>query len=192
MDFVKLFTDSFLPTLSKESLDKFRALVNLKEYKKDDNIICEGQIPTKFYILKSGIVRSFILDSKGKEHTRTLYIPITTSGALSSLIKKTPSNATYSCLTDCEILEGNYSDFLNLTTENHDLSLFYNKVLERIFNRTEKKVFELSVLDAKERYLKLKREVKDIDNLIPQYHIASYLNITPVQLSRIRKELYSK
>lgn len=192
MDFVKSFTDMFLPSLSKGSLEKFRLLVSVKEYSKGDIIVDEGEIPTKFYILKSGIVRSYILDKKGKEHIRTLYIPVTTSGALSSLIKKSPSNATYDCLTDCEILEGNFSDFLKLTRENHDLSLFYNKVLESIFQRTENKVFDLSVLDAKERYLKLKSEINNIDNLITQYHIASYLNITPVQLSRIRKDLYSK
>lgn len=192
MDFVKAFTDMFLPSLSKESLDKFRTLVTVKKYTKGEIIVNEGEIPTQFYILKSGIVRSFILDLKGKEHTRTLYFPVTTSGALSSLIKKTPSNATYDCLTNSEILEGNFSDFLELTKENHDLSLFYNKILEKIFQRTEAKVFDLSILDAKERYLKLKSEIKDIDNLITQYHIASYLNITPVQLSRIRKELYSK
>lgn len=192
MDFVKAFTDMFLPSLSKESLEKFRALVSVNEHKKGNIIVAEGETPTQFYILKSGVVRSFILDDKGKEHIRTLYIPVTTSGALSSLIKKTPSNATYDCLTDCEILEGNFNEFLKLTKENHDLSLFYNKVLEKIFQRTEAKVFDLFVLNAKERYLKLKKEVPDVENLITQYHIASYLNITPVQLSRIRKDLYSK
>ncbi len=55
-----------------------------------------------------------------------------------------------------------------------------------------KRISELSSLNATERYVKLKKEIPDIDNLIQQYHIASYLNITPVQLSRIRKELYSK
>ncbi|MBL4904660.1 MAG: hypothetical protein JKZ00_01235 [Flavobacteriaceae bacterium] len=56
----------------------------------------------------------------------------------------------------------------------------------------EKRITELSTLDATARYLKLKNDIPDIDNLIQQYHIAAYLNITPVQLSRIRKEIYSK
>ena len=115
MDFVKTFTDMFLPSLSKESLEKFRVLVTVKKYTKGEIIVAEGEVPTQFYILKSGIVRSFILDAKGKEHIRTLYIPVTTSGALSSLIKKTPSNATYDCLTDCENFRG---EFHRLSTTN--------------------------------------------------------------------------
>ena len=54
----------------------------------------------------------------------------------------------------------------------------------------EKRIFDLSSLDAKQRYLKLRKFIPEIDALIPQYHIASYLNITPVQLSRIRKDIY--
>jgi hypothetical protein len=56
----------------------------------------------------------------------------------------------------------------------------------------ESEIFSLAVLDASERYLKLQEEIPDIDNIMTQYHIAAYLNITPVQLSRIRKKLYSK
>ena len=74
----------------------------------------------------------------------------------------------------------------------HDLSLLHSQALERSFIRTEERIYELSVLNSTERYLKLKKDIPNIDNLITQYHIAAYLNITPVQLSRIRKKLYSK
>ena len=44
-------------------------------------------------------------------------------------------------------------------------------------------------MDATQRYLKLCKKIPDIESLIPQYQIASYLGITPVQLSRIRKKM---
>ena len=53
--------------------------------------------------------------------------------------------------------------------------------------REEEKILDLSMLNATQRYEKLKEKHPGIDNLINQYHIASYLNITPVQLSRVRK-----
>lgn len=192
MEFIKQFMELFVPNVSDDLVELFSTLVEVKHFKKGDFIVKEGQIPSRFYILKSGVIRSFIVDQKGKEHIRTLYVPITTSGALSSLITKSPANATYECLTDCEILVGDFFEFLNLTHSNIELALFYIRVLEHIFIRTENRVYDLSVLDATERYLKLKQRMPDIDNLIPQYHIAAYLNITPVQLSRIRKEIYGK
>jgi hypothetical protein len=41
------------------------------------------------------------------------------------------------------------------------------------------------------RYLHLKNQYPNIENLIKLNDIASYINVTPIQLSRIRKTLYS-
>jgi len=51
---------------------------------------------------------------------------------------------------------------------------------------------ELSSLDATQVYLKLQKEKPHFIKSIPLNYIASYLNVTPVQLSRIRKELNKK
>jgi hypothetical protein len=44
-------------------------------------------------------------------------------------------------------------------------------------------------MDAKAQYLALLKKMPNIEELIPQYQIASYLSITPVQLSRIRRKI---
>jgi len=192
MDFIYAFLKKFLPTVSDKNHKQFSEILSEKKYKKNDIITEIGEIPTKFYLLKSGVVASIIIDNKGTEHIKTLYTPITSSGALSSLIKQTPSDTYYQCLTDCEIIEGNFHNFIELTKRKHIFAILYYKVLEHVFIRTEDKMKNLAILNATERYLELKRRIPNIENLIPQYHIASYLNITPVQLSRIRKGIYSK
>jgi hypothetical protein len=50
----------------------------------------------------------------------------------------------------------------------------------------ERREIELVLLQADERYKIFKQEYPNLENLIPQYHIASYLGVTPTQLSRIR------
>jgi len=187
MDFFKSFVYNF-HNVSDESFKKFAELITPKTFLKDHKIVKIGQVPVNFYILKSGIVRAFATDDKGKEYTRTIYTPIGTTGNLSSLITKEPSNLIYECLTDCEVLQCNYEDFYKLSIKHHDLSVFHYKVLERVYIREESKILDLTLLDATNRYKKLQEKIPNIDNLINQYHIASYLNITPVQLSRIRKK----
>lgn len=190
MDFIDAFINQ-IGSLSKEKNDLFRSIMSEKSYPKGHAFVSIGEVPTKFYVLKKGVARAFVVDEKGKEHIRTLFVPITTSGSLTALVKQQPSASTYDCLTDCEFLEGDYYQFKELTKENHELALFHVKVLENVFLNVVKRINELTTLNATQRYLKLKNEIPDIENLIQQYHIASYLNITPVQLSRIRKELYS-
>lgn len=191
MDYFKNFVENYSTSQSDDFLKKIKDIVKPKAYKKNDVIINLGETTSKFYILKEGIVRSFVIDSKGKEYTKTLYKSVSAFAPLTSLITKTPSNFVFDCLTDCEIFEGNFYDIKSIINSNLEFSLFYIKTLEKVHIASEKKIYELSVLNATERYINLKNEIPDIENIIPQYHIASYLNITPIQLSRIRKKLYS-
>ena len=186
MEFFKNFSANFHP-LTDESLEEIYELLKVKKYSKNQKIVELGQIPTKFYILKKGVIRSFNIDEKGKEHTKTIFTPVTTSGALGALIKKEPSALIYECLSDCEVIECSYQDFYNLSLKHHEVSIFHYKVLQHIYIREVSKILELQTLDATQRYKSLQEKHPGIDNLINQYHIASYLNITPVQLSRIRK-----
>lgn len=187
IDFISEFTD-----LPKKSTDKLIELVSVKKLKKKDTIAAIGEVPKNFFILKSGVVRSFYKDEKGKEYIRNLFTPIKATGALAALVLDKPSRLTYDCLTDCEVYVLNFKAFKELTIQDKGIANLYARVLETIFIVLESKIYDLSVLNATERYIKLKKQSSNIENLIPQYHIASFLNITPVQLSRIRKEIYSK
>lgn len=110
-------------------------------------------------------------------------------GAFSALVTGKSTKTAYDCLTNCEMYVGNFERFKKLASVNIEISNLYYSLLELTFIRMESRIFELSVLDAKQRYLKLQKKVPQIEELIPQYHIASSLNVSAVQLSRIKKEL---
>lgn len=189
MSFFKKFVYN-IHRVSENSLTEFSNLTKRVSTKKNEIIVNIGDVPVNFYILKKGIIRAYFIDNNGKEHTRTIYTPVGTSGNLRALIKKERSDLIYECLTDCEILECNYDSFYSLSRKYHDLAIFHFKVMEAIYTREEAKILELLMLNATQRYQQLKIKLPKIDNLINQYHIASFLNITPVQLSRIRKNTF--
>ena len=59
---------------------------------------------------------------------------------------------------------------------------------EQFFVQKEKREIELVTLEAKDRYRIFQEEHPQLEQLIPQYHIASYLGVSPTQLSRIRAQ----
>ena len=59
------------------------------------------------------------------------------------------------------------------------------KIAENFFIVKEQREYEFLLLDAKARYLNFIHDYADLTERIPQYHIAAYLGITPVSLSRV-------
>lgn len=117
------------------------------------------------------------------------FLPISLTGSLTGLIKKEPSELIYEALTDCKVYEINYNKFIKLSQTKIEICQLHIKILESVFIKYEVRQLELISLNATERYKKLRSDIPNIDKLIPQYQIASYLSITAVQLSRIRKKL---
>jgi hypothetical protein len=60
---------------------------------------------------------------------------------------------------------------------------------ERYFVEKENKEFEIITYDAEKRYQLFQQRYPQLEQLISQYHIASYLGISATQLSRIRKKI---
>ncbi|MCH7524208.1 MAG: Crp/Fnr family transcriptional regulator [Bacteroidetes bacterium] len=182
------FLNSFVD-LSEETFNKLDKLSTFKRIKANTTITKTGDTPTKYYLLVSGLMRAYFNSENGKEYNKNIFSPISFVASFTALINKKPSKLTYETLTDCKVYEFNYAEMMNLCKTDLSVCLVYSKILEQVFIGYEKRNLELLTLNATQRYLKLRTQIPNIDDLIPQYQIASYLSITPIQLSRIRKNL---
>ncbi|MFD0964161.1 Crp/Fnr family transcriptional regulator [Pseudofulvibacter geojedonensis] len=191
MDYLYEYAQNY-SGLTKESFDLAKKHLSEVSFKAND-ILCDLQTEPRYgYFIKSGIIRAYTVNEKGKEFTKSLFSAFQFAGPLSALIEGRKSELIYETLTDCEVIQGDYIELRKLFDENIDLMRFSHKMLQFYFIGLENKVIDLGALTATERYLNLKERFSNIENLIPQYQIASILGITPIQLSRIRKEIYSK
>lgn len=185
-------TFTFLNSFANISEDIYSDLQKISTFKKLDagiQIVKLNEIPTKVYLLVSGTIRCYLSTEDGKEFNKSFYLPTSIVGSLTALICKKPSQFTFETLSECKIYEIDYNEFVKLSKKNIAVSNLYSRLLEFIYIKYEKRLVELISLNAKDRYLELQRQIPEVDALIPQYHIASYLGITPVQLSRIRKKI---
>ncbi|NJX15557.1 Crp/Fnr family transcriptional regulator [Tamlana crocina] len=172
--------------------DLFKELENISEFKRVEagtQIVKLNEVPTKVYLLLSGVIRCYLSTESGKEYNKSFYFPTSFMGALTALVKKQPSRFVFESISECELYEVDYLQLMELYKKNTTLKVFYSRVLEMVYMQYEKRLVDLISLDATQRYLELRKQNPNIDRLISQYHIASYLGITPVQLSRIRKKI---
>ncbi|MBP0902532.1 Crp/Fnr family transcriptional regulator [Mariniflexile gromovii] len=185
-------TSNFLNSFSNISEDIVVELLKISEFKTvkaNKQIVKLDEIPSKIYMLVSGVVRCYLSTESGKEFNKNFYMPLSFIGPLTALIKKNPSLFVFETLEDCEMYEVDYRKLIELCKKYESVNILYSKVLESVYIMYEKRLVELISLDAKDRYTELRKQIPKVDTLIPQYHIASYLGITAVQLSRIRKKI---
>ena len=183
VDFLNSFTN-----VSDKNIESLLKISELKKVKAGTQLIKLGEVPTKAYMIMSGIIRCYLITESGKEFNKSFYLPVNVVGPLTSLIHSMPSIFVFEALIDSEIYEVDFIRFKDLCEKNLEVNLLYSSVLESIYTRYETRLLELISMEAKDRYLELKKKIPNVDDIIPQYHIASYLGITPVQLSRIRKK----
>jgi len=172
-----------LPTAS------LSALVNLFEplsLKKNDYYAKQGDHPKKIGFLSKGIARIFFQNQEGEEFNKIFLQAPSLIAPYSSLISGNTNQVNIQCLSDSSIIEANYSEVLDLFDTHKGIESLNRKVVEQFFIETEKRQMSLIMLNASERYDLFRKEFPAYENYIPQYHIASYLGITPTQLSRIR------
>lgn len=65
-------------------------------------------------------------------------------------------------------------------------------IAESLFIATHQKLESLKLLTAEERYLQLVKTNNKALQEIPQYEIASYLNVSPETVSRIRSSIKNR
>lgn len=184
----QIFLNSFVEVPDELFLE-LQQISKFKEIKAGTQIVRLGEIPSKMYMLRSGVIRCYLSTESGKEFNKSFYLPISFVASLTALIKGKPSLFVFETITECKLYEIDYNKFASLCKKHQSLNELYSRVLEKVYMKYENRLVELISLNAKDRYLKLLSQVPNVNELIPQFHIASYLGITPVQLSRIRKKL---
>ena len=159
---------------------------------KDDFFVKENEISQEIGILTKGIVRSFYTTSDGKEYNKTLFAAPTIIGSYVSIITGQPNRLPQQALTDCTVVKIPMNIIQKLSADQIEIERLRRKIAEMFFVYKEKRELEMALLQAEERYLIFVQEFPGVEQLIPQYHIASYLGISATQLSRIRNKMSSR
>lgn len=135
--------------------------------------------------LLDGVIRSYYLHEDGNEYNKNFFIK--DDFFMTSLDENPDASVSMQAITECKVLIFDYSEYMELFEEHNCLEHAFNAILMEYMTKKQHREIELLSLDAKKRYTKFVNANPILETILPQYHIASYLGITPTQLSRIRR-----
>jgi len=173
--------------ISPEAWDVFQGLMEPLSLKRNEYLVSEGSRVKYAYLMLDGAIRAFY-NKEGNEYNRAFFIPGMFPTPLTALLSGTPSAMSFQALLPCELIRFSFQDFRNLFEEHRSLETFMLRVLEQEWITRERHDIRMVTMDATENYMVFRKEFPNLENQIHLYHIASYLGITPIQLSRIRAQ----
>ena len=171
-----------------ESLEKLTSYFREVEFKKGVPFAKKGEYAKKIAFIQSGVLRAYYSNDKGEQYNKTFFTNNSFVGAYSSLITGKPNKIDIDCLTDSRLLIAEFGKITALYDQFPKIERLARVLAEQFFVSKEKREIELVTLEAKDRYAIFQEEHSGLEQLIPQYHIASYLGVSPIQLSRIRAQ----
>jgi CRP-like cAMP-binding protein len=165
-------------------------LFHVKEVKKEDFFVMEGQICRQSGFVIKGLLRYFIND-QGEEKTYAFGYENCFVSNYESFVSQQPSTKNIQALEDTTMLTISYHDLQQFYQQVKEGERFGRIVIESVFIESLQEITSLYTDSAEQRYQKFLQQYPSVGQRIPQYHIASYVGVQPQSLSRIRRRMAS-
>lgn len=172
-------------TMTHDELDVLESILIPMKFQKGEFILKEGETCTNIYWVSRGLVRQFYYKN-GKELTEYMATENTIVMSIESLFMESPSNQQIQAIEPTVIFALPKAKLEKEAVRNVNIQMLYRKILEESLILSQVHADMLRFESAQERYAKLVKRSPQLILRAPLVYIASYLQMTPETLSRVR------
>lgn len=172
-------------TMTHDELDILESIIVPQKYAKGEMILKEGDICRQFLYIDNGLVRQFYF-KHGKEVTEHLGQEHTIVMCIESLFKEEPTKLQVEALEPTTVYALPKADLERVAMHNVNIQILYRKMLEESLIVSQIHADLVRFETAQDRYKKLCKLCPQVVLRAPLVYIASYLQMTPETLSRVR------
>lgn len=172
-------------TMTHDELDILESILVSQKYAKGEMILKEGEICRQFLYIDKGLVRQFYF-KHGKEVTEHLGQEHTIVMCIESLFKEEPTKLQVEALEPTVVYALPKAELERVAMHNVNIQILYRKILEESLIISQIHADLVRFETAQDRYKKLCKLCPQVVLRAPLVYIASYLQMTPETLSRVR------
>ena len=171
--------------LSKEAENAIIEICSIVTIKKNKDLQPMGHTCKTIYFIKKGVARIYYFKD-GIDITERFFFENSIIARVESLFTGKPSRKAIQILDDAEIIAINSTQLFKLYDTFPEIERLFRKIFEAAYVDTVNRIEGMQFHSAEERYNALLTEAPNVLIRVPLKHVASYLGITQVSLSRIR------
>lgn len=173
----------------------FKSKITVKRYKKGQTIHHIGDVCTKLAFINSGLARAYMVGEDGKDYTWSIFFNDKNSHMTNlfvvdydSFINQTPSYISIDVIEDCELFVVDYKDLQFVYKKLKKGERLGRLMSQEAYSYLHKRSIDRELKSAKERFDEFMQTTPYLLEKVPQYHIATFLGITPQHLSRLKRD----
>lgn len=165
-----------------EALPLFRARV----LGRGEYLLRAGELATLVGVLVSGLLREHFVTERGIERTKSFVTPLQFTGSLADLLSQKPSRPFIVAEETSRVVVAPYAELRRLEQLYPAWAAVARRSIEHLLLDKAEREYQFMCLDAEARYAAFLERYPHLEARVAALHIASYLAITPVHLSRLR------
>lgn len=152
-----------------------------------EHLLRAGQRAELAAVVVEGLLREHFVMPDGVERTKAFLGEGELSGSMADLLSGAPSRAYIVAEEPCRLLVVPYAKLAELFERDPAWDRFARAAMRALLLRKAEREYELLGLDAPARYRVFVQRYPGLEGRVAAMHVASYLGITPVHLSRLRR-----
>ena len=172
-------------TMTHEELDALEGILVPMKFNKGELILKEGEVCRNIYWVARGLIRQFYYKN-GKELTEYMAAEDTMCMSIESLFKEEPTHQQIQAIEPTVLYALPKQALEREAVRNVNIQMLYRKILEESLIISQVHADMVRFESAQERYAKLVKRSPQLVLRAPLVYIASYLQMTPETLSRVR------
>ena len=173
--------------ISTEELDGFLSGCFVKTLRRKEVASRPGLVPNEIFFINQGLIRVIVTDQTGTEHSVHFALENQFIADYSCFMLRQPSLYTLQAVEETEVVVLPRAS-INWGYQNMEQGEKLGRLIaEFYFIYQDNRIKNMYARTPKERYDAITDVFPNIHNRVPQHMIASYLGITAVHLSRLKK-----
>ncbi|MBR6139182.1 MAG: Crp/Fnr family transcriptional regulator [Prevotella sp.] len=172
-------------TMTHEELDILQSVLVPMKFAKGEMILKEGEVCKNIYYVEKGLVRQFYFKN-GKEVTEHMAVEGNIIMCIESLFREEPTRLQVEALEPTIIYALPKAKLEEVALHNVNIQILYRKILEESLILSQVHADLVRFESAQDRYRKMCKLQQQVTLRAPLVYIASYLQMTPETLSRVR------
>ena len=136
-----------------------------------------------------GLLRFYYADADGAESNKAFVGEGDFAGPLAAALLGSALDYGVQAIEPTALLAAPHASFVAVAESDPALGRLSHRLTERLLAHKSARVRSLLQQSAAERYLAFLGAHPGLAQRVPQYHVASYLGVTDVHLSRVRRGL---